>query len=89
MAILDPNAAIEPRFINYQIETRDGRSLSGVISGETATSVTLVQPGGASEQLLRSEVTAIKASPLSLMPDGLEQVISPQDLADLISYFKN
>src|SRR4029079_11133454 len=34
LAILDPNAAIEPRFINYNVETKDGRSLSGVIRSE-------------------------------------------------------
>jgi putative membrane-bound dehydrogenase-like protein len=89
VAILDPSAAIEPRFINYQIETRDGRSLSGVVKAETAVSLTLVQAGALEEKLLRSEITEIKASNLSLMPEGLEQGMSPQDFADLIAYVKN
>jgi putative heme-binding domain-containing protein len=89
VAILDPSAAIEPRFINYQIETVDGRSLSGIIEGETATIVTLAQPGGVTEKLLRSQIAEIRALPLSLMPEGLEQAMTPQELADLIAWFKN
>jgi putative membrane-bound dehydrogenase-like protein len=88
LAILDPNAAIEPRFINYQIETRDGRSLPGVIKAETATSVTLIQGGGMEETLLRRDVVEIKASNLSLMPEGVEQSIDLQEMADLIEYLR-
>lgn len=88
IAILDPSAAIEPRFINYQIETRDGRSLSGVITAETATSLVLVQGGGTEERILRSDIVEIRASNLSLMPEGLEQGINPQDMADLLVYLK-
>jgi len=89
LAILDPNAAIEPRFVNYQIETKDGRALSGVVKAETATSLTLVQGGGLEEKILRSDIAEIKASNLSLMPEGLEQNLTPQDLANLIAFVKN
>jgi putative heme-binding domain-containing protein len=89
VAILDPSAAIEPRFINYQVETKDGRSLSGVVKAETASSLTLVQGGGLEETILRNDIAEIRASNLSLMPEGLEQNMTPQDLADLIAYLKN
>ena len=89
VAILDPNAAIEPRFINYQIETKDGRSLSGVVKAETSTSLTLAQSGGLEEKILRNDIAEIKASGLSLMPEGLEQSMTPQELADLIAYVKH
>ncbi len=88
-AILDPNAIIEPRFIQYNIETKDERSLSGVIKNETATSLTLVQAGGGHEDILRSQIAEMKASTLSLMPEGLEEGKSPQDFADLIAFLKS
>ena len=88
VAVLDPNAAIEPRFINYQVETKDGRSLSGIVNGETATSLALVQGQGVTEKILRADIKELKASSVSLMPEGLEQTITPQDLADLIAYLK-
>jgi putative heme-binding domain-containing protein len=87
-AILDPNAAVEPRFVAYNIETKDARSLNGVVSAETATTLQLVQPGGLQESILRSDIAEIRASGLSLMPEGLEQNFSSQDFADLIAFLK-
>jgi putative heme-binding domain-containing protein len=87
-AILDPNAAVEPRFIAYNIETKDGRSLSGIVNAETATTLTVVQGGGIQERILRSDIEEIRASGLSLMPEGLEQNLGPQELADLIAFLK-
>jgi putative membrane-bound dehydrogenase-like protein len=88
VAILDPNAAIEPRFVSYSVETKDGRSLTGIIRAETATSLTLAQGGGVEEKILRGDIEEIKAGNLSLMPEGLEQNMAPSDLADLIAYLR-
>ena len=89
LAILDPNLAVEPRFVAYNIETKDGRSLSGIVSAESATTLTLIQGGGVQEKILRSEIEVLRASKLSLMPEGLEQTMTPQDLADLIAFLKS
>lgn len=88
VAILDPSSVIEPRFIQYNLEIKDGRSLSGVIQAETASSVTLVQGGGVREKILRSDISEMKTSSLSLMPEGIEEGNTPQDFADLIAYLK-
>jgi putative membrane-bound dehydrogenase-like protein len=88
VAILDPNSAINPNFRAYNIETKDGRSLTGIVKGETASSLILVQGGGLEEKILRSDIAEIRASQLSLMPEGLEQGISAQDMADLIAWLK-
>jgi putative membrane-bound dehydrogenase-like protein len=88
LGILDPNAVVEPRYVAYNLETKDDRSLSGIVSAETATTLTLIQSGGGQESILRSEIASMRASGLSLMPEGLEQAIPPQDLADLIAFLK-
>ena len=87
-AILDPNAVIEPRFLNYMVELKDGRFAAGIITGETANSLTLVQPGGQRQSILRPEIKEIQPSPVSLMREGFEQNISPWQMADLIAYVK-
>jgi putative heme-binding domain-containing protein len=87
-AILDPNSAINPNYLGYQVETKDGRSLSGIVRGETASGLTLVQGGGVRETILRSDLKEIRAGTLSLMPDGLEQAMTQQDMADLIAWIK-
>jgi putative heme-binding domain-containing protein len=88
VAILDPNAAINPNFLAYNIDTKDGRSLTGIVRGETASGLTLVQGGGVEEKILRGDIKEIRASQLSLMPEGLEQGMTPQDGADLIAWLK-
>jgi putative membrane-bound dehydrogenase-like protein len=88
LAILDPNAVVEPRFVSYNIDTKDGRSLSGIVSAETATTLTLIMPGGIQESILRGDISEIKATGLSLMPEGFEQGMTPQELADLIAFLK-
>jgi len=87
-AILDPNAIIEPRFVNYAIATRDDRELSGLIHSETASAVTLIQGQGLSETIQRDNIREIRASTISLMPEGLETAIPPTAMADLIAYLK-
>lgn len=87
-AILDPSAVIEPRFVAYQIETKDERNLTGVVKNETASSLDVVQSGGRVETLLRSEIHSMSPAGFSLMPEGFESGMNPQDLADLVSYLR-
>src|SRR5207344_1670054 len=82
--ILDPNAAIEPRFIAQVVELKDGRTIAAIIASESATSLTLKQPGGAGGTVLRSDVRAVHTSKISLMPEDFERSITPQEMADLI-----
>jgi len=88
-SILNPSYAIEPRFVDYIVTTKDGRMYDGVIANETPGAITL--RGGSDEgdeTILRKNVAAIRASSVSLMPDGLEEHLSKQDLADLIAYLR-
>ncbi len=88
-AILDPNAAVEPRYASYVVITDDDRTIMGVIANETASHFELVQSGGLRESILRSDNPQLRATGLSLMPEGLEQSVSLQDMADLIAYLKS
>jgi putative membrane-bound dehydrogenase-like protein len=86
--ITAPDAEIAPAFTAYACETRDGRAFVGLLTSETPTSVTLRQPGGLDETVLRAEVKTLAALPNSLMPPGLDAAMSPQDLADLLAFLK-
>ena len=65
--------------------TLDGRQLTGMIAAETATSVTLKRADNASDTVLRIDIDQLKSTGLSLMPEGLEKDLAPQDLADVIA----
>ena len=84
--VLNPNAEVNPQYMNYICLTSDGRTISGVITNETATSITLVQADNKSETILRIDIEELKSTGVSLMPEGLERVIDPQAMADLLTY---
>lgn len=87
--VLDPNREVNPQYLNYALTTEDGRSLSGMIVEETATSVTLKRAENASDTVLRLDIAELRSSGLSLMPEGLEKQIDQQALADLIAYLQS
>lgn len=88
-SILNPSFAIEPRFVNYVITTRDGRMYDGVIANETPSAITL--RGGSEEgdqTILRKDIADVRASSVSLMPENFEESLKKQDIADLIAYLR-
>jgi putative membrane-bound dehydrogenase-like protein len=87
-AILDPNRAVEARYINYVAETKSGVMLSGVLASGSATAVTLLGPDGKAQVVLRKDLESLTSTGKSLMPDGLELGVRPEDMADLLAYLK-
>jgi putative membrane-bound dehydrogenase-like protein len=86
--ILDPSREVDPRFLEYSITTTSGRVVNGLIAAETASSVTLRRAEKQEETILRSQIDTIQSTTKSLMPDGLEQQLNRQDLADVIAYLQ-
>lgn len=87
--ILDPNMAINPGFVTYQIETRDGESHTGLLAPGTADTVTILQAAGQKVVVPRREVIRMESTGHSLMPEGLEIGRTPQDLRDLIAFLQS
>jgi putative heme-binding domain-containing protein len=83
-----PEHEIAPGYAGYTVETTDGRTLSGIIVAETASGITLRQPLGVEETLLRERIARIDADDLSLMPQELEKSMTLQELADLLAWLK-
>ena len=86
VATIDPNRDVESRYLGYSALTRDGVTLTGMLTGETASSLTLKEREGKEHVLLRSELEELRATRKSIMPEGLEQELQPQDFADIFSY---
>lgn len=85
-SLLDPSAEVTAGYAAYAIETKAGDSFLGVMAGETATSVTLKVPNGELQRLARESIATMRASDKSLMPEGLEEGLSPQQVADLLEF---
>ena len=87
--IVQPNRAIDNNYLGYTVRLADGTIATGILTTETATSITLKQQGGKEAVIARSEIDELRSSGQSLMPEGLERTIPPQDMADLLSFIKN
>ncbi|MPZ17818.1 MAG: c-type cytochrome [Luteitalea sp.] len=86
--VLVPDYEITPGYDAYIVETRDGRTLSGLLESESATSITLRDTANQPSVILRTNIVSMTASPNSLMPPDLDRALSPQNLANLIAYLK-
>ena len=86
--ILDPNREFAPNFVLYVVETNDGRTLSGLITTETGSSVGLKGADGVEQSVSRAEIKSLKSTGLSLMPEGLEAGITSQKMADVIEFIR-
>lgn len=65
-----------------------GGELAGIVSAETANNIVLRLPGGAELPVLRGDIASQHATGRSLMPEGLETVLKPQDAADLLTVLR-
>ncbi len=86
VAILDPDRAVEARYLSYRAELSDGRVFTGLVSAETGTSITLVGSDGKAQVILRKNIDRMSSTGKSLMPDGLEKEVSVAAMADLLAY---
>jgi putative membrane-bound dehydrogenase-like protein len=86
--ILDPNVDIQPGYQAYTCLLDSGEVLSGLLVSETANSVTIKQANGVLRSIARGEIEKLQNSNKSFMPEGLEDNISQQDMADLIRFLR-
>ncbi|MCX7408088.1 MAG: c-type cytochrome [Planctomycetales bacterium] len=88
VAIMDPNREAQPSFQTYTAVTLQGRIHTGLISAETAASLTLKRAEAKEDVVLRETLDELISTGQSLMPEGLERDIDKQALADLIAFIK-
>ena len=84
-AILDPNREVNPAYVQYNVETDDGETVSGLVVTDNSAGVTL-KGVNFTNTIPRQRIRKFASSGLSLMPVGLEQGLSTQDVADLLSF---
>lgn len=87
-AILDPNRAVEAKFLDYIAVTNSGLTYTGMLANETGNSITLLGQEAKQQTILRTDLEELKATGKSMMPEGLEKDLSPDDLANVIAFVR-
>jgi putative heme-binding domain-containing protein len=87
-SVLDPNAEIREGYQNQVVTTIDGRTLSGVVTASDANVLMLRGFDGNEISIPRAEVREAKPTGVSLMPEGLLQGLSDQEIRDFFAYLR-
>jgi len=86
--ILDPNMAINPNYVSYTVDWSPDESATGILQSETPEAITLLQAQGIQAVVPRAKLTRMQSTGLSLMPEGLEAGLTPQQMRDLIAFLQ-
>ena len=84
--VIDPSAVIREEYMMFVVQTTDGRTISGLVAGQDKTTVTLRDQEGRDTKLSRTRIEDMRASPLSIMPEGQLKALKDQEVRDLFAY---
>jgi putative heme-binding domain-containing protein len=86
--VLDPSAQISTDFVSYIVITQEGKSFEGLIISQTGDAVRLRRAQGEEIVIPTRQIEQLRANNKSLMPEGFETKITPQAMADLLSFLR-
>ncbi|MFP6765237.1 MAG: c-type cytochrome, partial [Planctomycetaceae bacterium] len=89
IAILDPNREAQPNFTQYTVITKAGRVYTGMIAAESGVSLTLRRAEGKQDVIRRADIDQLVSTGRSLMPEGFEKDLSPEQIRDIIAFVKS
>ena len=89
VAILDPNRAVEDKYLSFTAIDRAGRSTTGMLVAESGGAITLRTAEGKTISLLRKDLEEVASSEKSFMPEGFEQDISHEAMSHLLAYVRS
>jgi putative membrane-bound dehydrogenase-like protein len=87
-ALLFPSAAINHNYETYLAMRNDGTILTGIVISQTDESVTLKTETGIVHVIPRDELEELERQTVSLMPSNLHELVTPQELADVVAYLE-
>jgi putative membrane-bound dehydrogenase-like protein len=85
-SILRPSNTIAPHYQTWQIETADGKLRTGMLIGTNLDEYTYVDPKGERFKVNTRTIVEGRPVPASIMPDGLADLLTDQELRDLLAY---
>jgi len=86
--VIDPNAVIPNDYRTSTLETKDDRVITGIVTRQDDNAVTIVVPG---EDIIvpRNEIKSLTQGEVSMMPEGLLQAMTDNEVRDLVAYLKS
>ncbi len=87
-SILFPSMSFVRGYEPMLVETRAGKTFNGIVKSDSPTEVVLILGADQEVRLSRNEIEEMRPGQVSIMPAGLDQQLSLQDLADVVTFLK-
>jgi putative heme-binding domain-containing protein len=84
--LIDPSRNVEGNFRVYSVLTLDGVAITGLLASETRTSIELIDSEAKRHIVQREDIQNLQASAKSLMPEGFEKQVKPEEIRDLLEF---
>ncbi|HEX5271133.1 MAG TPA: c-type cytochrome, partial [Gemmataceae bacterium] len=85
-SILRPSAEVAPHYQSWRVETSDGKVRTGLLVDTNLDVYTYVDEKGLRFKVKTGDVVESRALPTSIMPNGLPDLMTDQELRDLLAY---
>ena len=87
-AIVYPSATIARYHETINVLTEDGKTVSGLLVDEAVDKMFLSSGEGVVQAVAFRDIESARYSNVSLMPDGFDKILEPEEIADLVAYLK-
>jgi putative membrane-bound dehydrogenase-like protein len=84
--LIDPSRSVEGNYRAYTVVTDDGKILTGLLASESKTAIELFDAEGKRQAVLRENIEQLVASPKSIMPEGFEKQVQPEEIVNLLEF---
>ncbi|MBL8866396.1 MAG: c-type cytochrome, partial [Planctomycetia bacterium] len=87
-SIVFPSLSFVRSYEPVRVDTLDGRQFNGILKKDAPDEIVLVVDATKEERIARDNIESFKPGTVSVMPAGLDQQLTKQDLADLVAFLR-
>ena len=88
-SILEPSKSIEPQYVQYLVETKDGQIHTGLLAEKSAAQVVLKSQGDKETRIPADKVAVLAPQRNSIMPELLLRDLTAEQVADLLAFLES
>jgi putative heme-binding domain-containing protein len=72
----------------FTVATKDGEDFTGIVKKDAPDEMILATGPQTEQRIARADITEVRPGAVSIMPQGMEEVLTKQELADLVKFLK-
>jgi putative heme-binding domain-containing protein len=87
--IVDPSAVINPDYVPFAVQLKNGKVLAGIPRASSDGQVRVYDTDAKETVILQADIERLDPSPVSIMPKGYEEKLGKEKLRDLLTFLTN